>query len=362
MLARRMARRVAGRRARTGCVDERKDGAVAVQRLLQQVRPGGHHGGRPGCARCKRQRRAPVREGPHLRPRPRLGPDGILRRARDAAPAPQGRRRRSSPSTGTPAFRRSASRCRPSLRRTAPSRSAIIQDPRPSGKYYSKRFMNALGSAERVRALVVVQPVEGERLPADHRRVELLHRLRQREDGHVHRPQLRRRHPPLVRAEPGRRRRSRHAHRHRGPAPQQLRHLRRATGCPSTPGTDLAFSLGICNVLIEEDLYDHELRGAEHRGLRRVRGPGQGTTRPSGPRRSCDVPAEPHPGAGPAPWPRPPRPPPSRRAGAPSFGCSYQNSFETARAVTAVNALLGAWGAEGRRAAHVARRRPASID
>ncbi len=29
------------------------------------------------------------------------------------------------------------------------------------------------------------------------------------------------------------------------------------------------------------------------------------------------------------------------------IGCSYQNSFETARAVTAVNALLGCWGAKG---------------
>ena len=35
---------------------------------------------------------------------------------------------------------------------------------------------------------------------------------------------------------------------------------------------------------------------------------------------------------------------PSWRA---AFGCAYQNSFETARAVCAVNALLGCWGQKG---------------
>ena len=29
------------------------------------------------------------------------------------------------------------------------------------------------------------------------------------------------------------------------------------------------------------------------------------------------------------------------------IGCSYKNSFETARAITAINSLLGCWGAKG---------------
>ena len=41
------------------------------------------------------------------------------------------------------------------------------------------------------------------------------------------------------------------------------------------------------------------------------------------------------------------------RAGAPVIGCSYANSFETARAITAVNTLLGCLGRQGRRAAHL---------
>ena len=74
--------------------------------------------------------------------------------------------------------------------------------------------------------------------------------------------------------------------------------------------------------------------------------PRPGTTRPSGPPRSCDVPAErirelarAMAKAAPAA---------SIEAGWRAvIGCSYQNSFETARAASAVNALLGSYGAKG---------------
>ena len=111
------------------------------------------------------------------------------------------------------------------------------------------------------------------------------------------------------------------------------------------PGTDLAFLLGICNVLIEEDLYDHEFVEQNAVGFDEFAAQAKEYT-PAWAEQQCGVPAatieeiaralaKAAPAAAvEASW----------RA---AFGCAHQNSFDTARAVTAVNALLGSWGAKG---------------
>ena len=111
------------------------------------------------------------------------------------------------------------------------------------------------------------------------------------------------------------------------------------------PGTDLAFLLGICNVLIEEDLYDHEFVEQNAVGFEEFAAQAKEYT-PAWAEQQCGVPAatieeiaralaKAAPAAAvEASW----------RA---AFGCAHQNSFDTARAVTAVNALLGSWGAKG---------------
>ena len=114
---------------------------------------------------------------------------------------------------------------------------------------------------------------------------------------------------------------------------------------PITPGTDIAFLLGMANVLIEEDLYDHEFVEQNTTGFEEFAAEVKQYT-PSWAEKICDVPAD--------------RIQELARAmakAAPAasieaswravIGCSYANSFETARVITAVNTLLGAWGAKG---------------
>ena len=50
-----------------------------------------------------------------------------------------------------------------------PEALAMVQDPRPSGKYYTTRFMNALGSANDLHARRCVQHVEERRLHPGYR-------------------------------------------------------------------------------------------------------------------------------------------------------------------------------------------------
>ena len=124
------------------------------------------------------------------------------------------------------------------------------------------------------------------------------------------------------------------------------------------PGTDLAFLLGICNVLIEEDLYDHEFVEQNAVGFEEFAAQAKEYT-PAWAEQQCGVPAatieeiaralaKAAPAAAvEASW----------RA---AFGCAHQNSFDTARAVTAVNALLGSWGAKEARCSRPRRRRATS--
>lgn len=114
---------------------------------------------------------------------------------------------------------------------------------------------------------------------------------------------------------------------------------------PIRPGADIAFLLGIANVLVTRDLYDHAFVEQSAVGFPEFAAQVTEYT-PEWAEGICDVPAdtiveiaESLAAAAPACAIEP-----SWRA---AFGCAYQNSFETARAVCAVNALLGCWGQKG---------------
>ncbi len=114
---------------------------------------------------------------------------------------------------------------------------------------------------------------------------------------------------------------------------------------PILPGTDLALLLGIAHVLITEDLYDREFVEKYSVGFEEFAEQVREYT-PEWAEGICDVPADTI-----ASLAR------DLAAAAPAcaidpswhaaFGCLYKNSFDTARAVAAVNTLLGAWGQKG---------------
>lgn len=114
---------------------------------------------------------------------------------------------------------------------------------------------------------------------------------------------------------------------------------------PIKPGYDLALLMGVANVLIAEGLYDKDFVEQSTVGFDEFAAQAEQYT-PEWAEGLCDVPsdtirqlardlAEAAPAASIEP---------SWRA---AFGCSYQNSFDTARAVAAINALLGSWGQKG---------------
>ncbi len=114
---------------------------------------------------------------------------------------------------------------------------------------------------------------------------------------------------------------------------------------PITPGTDIALLLGMANVLIEEDLYDHEFVEQNTTGFEEFAAEVKQYT-PSWAEKICDVPADRIQELARAMAKAAPAA--SIEAGWRAvIGCSYANSFETARVITAVNSLLGAWGAKG---------------
>lgn len=114
---------------------------------------------------------------------------------------------------------------------------------------------------------------------------------------------------------------------------------------PIIPGTDLAFVLGMCNVLITEDLYDKEFVGQYVLGFDEFAAEVEQYT-PDWASKKSGVPAdtikqlaEEMAKLAPACVIEP-----SWRA---AYGCAHKNSFETARAVAAFNALLGNYGQKG---------------
>ena len=225
-----------------------------------------------------------------------------------------------------------------------PEALAIIQDPRPSGKYYSKRFMNALGSPNVYTHAAAcnlskesgIQEATGaQNFSVDFPNTKMVVFI-----GRSYGDGIR---PSSVKSLAGAA---------EGGARVVIVDPRLNNSIafadewvPINPGTDLALILAMSNVLINRDLYDAEYVAANSVGFDEWASAIAGYT-PEWAEGICDVPAdtiveiaESLAAAAPACAIEP-----SWRA---AFGCAYQNSFETARAVCAVNALLGCWGQKG---------------
>ena len=242
------------------------------------------------------------------------------------------------------AFKEIGAKVQDIIAKNGPESLAIIQDPRPSGKQYSARFMNALGSANvyahssscnlsKESAYQLTIGATG--YSNDFANAKMVMFI-----GRSYGDGIR---PSSVQ--------SLAAAADKGTRIVIVDPRLNNSGIFATdwvsikPGTDLAFLLGICNVLIEEDLYDHEFVEQNAVGFEEFAAQAKEYT-PAWAEQQCGVPAatieeiaralaKAAPAAAvEASW----------RA---AFGCAHQNSFDTARAVTAVNALLGSWGAKG---------------
>lgn len=227
---------------------------------------------------------------------------------------------------------------------SGPETLAIVQDPRPSGKYYATRFMNALGSpnvythgvacnmsknsgfAQAIGASDFTSDVENAKMTmfigrsyADAIRPSSLHALQKAHEAGSY----------IVIVDP---------------------RLNNSIAfadewVPIRPGTDLAFILGMANVLVTQGLYDKAYVAENSVGFdewaaylkdctpdwaAQITGIDANTIE-----RLATSLAEAAPAASiEASW-----------RGA--FGCSYDNSGETARALCLFNTLLGCWNQEG---------------
>ncbi|MDO4290486.1 MAG: molybdopterin-dependent oxidoreductase [Eggerthellaceae bacterium] len=225
-----------------------------------------------------------------------------------------------------------------------PQALAMIQDPRPSGSYYTKRFMNALGSANVYTHGVAcnMSKVSGTmqalgvgdftsdvananmvvflgRSYADGIRPSSLHMLKEAHDRGVH----------LVMVDPR----------------QNASCLYVDEWIPIRPGTDLAFILAMANVLVSEDTYDHDYIANYTEGFEdwAARLP---EYTPEWAAKITGIPAETITRLAHELWEAAPAASIEQGWRA-SFGCSHKNSGETARALCLFNTLLGCWGAEG---------------
>ena len=242
------------------------------------------------------------------------------------------------------AFAEIGQRVKDIIAKNGPEALGIIQDPRPSGKQYSKRFMHALGSANVYahssscnlsKESAYQLTIGASNFSTDFGNAKMVMFI-----GRSYGDGIR---PSSVQslasaAESGTR---------VVIVDPRLNNsgIFADDWVPITPGTDIAFLLGMANVLIEEDLYDHEFVEQNTTGFEEFAAEVKQYT-PSWAEKICDVPAD--------------RIQELARAmakAAPAasieaswravIGCSYANSFETARVITAVNTLLGAWGAKG---------------
>lgn len=227
---------------------------------------------------------------------------------------------------------------------SGPEALAIVQDPRPSGKYYSKRFMNALGSpnvythgaacnlsknsgfTQVIGAGDYVSDVENSKMTmfigrsyADAIRPSSVHALQKAHDNGAQ----------IVLVDP-------RCNNSIAFADEWV---------PINPGTDLALVLAMSNVLISNGLYDKEYVAANSVGFEEWAEAIKDHT-PAWAEGITGIPsntivrlatsfAEAAPAASIEP---------SWRG---AFGCSYANSGETARAVCCFNTLLGCWNQEG---------------
>ena len=242
------------------------------------------------------------------------------------------------------AFAEIGERVKDIIAKNGPEALGIIQDPRPSGKQYSKRFMHALGSANVYahssscnlsKESAYQLTIGTSNFSTDFGNAKMVMFI-----GRSYGDGIR---PSSVQslasaAETGTR---------VVIVDPRLNNsgIFADDWVPITPGTDIALLLGMANVLVEEDLYDHEFVEQYTTGFDEFAAEVKQYT-PAWAEKICDVPAD--------------RIQELARAmakAAPAasieaswravIGCSYANSFETARVITAVNSLLGAWGAKG---------------
>ena len=230
------------------------------------------------------------------------------------------------------------------IEESGPEALAIVQDPRPSGKYYSQRFMNALGSPnvythgvacnmsknsgflQAIGAVDFTSDVENSQMTmfigrsyADAIRPSSLHALQKAHEAGAY----------IVLVDP---------------------RLNNSIAfadewVPINPGTDLALVLGMANVLVTRGLYDADyvaensvgfdewadyLQSCTPEWAAGITGVDAGTIERLAVKFAQAAPAA--------------SIEPSWRG---AFGCSYDNSGETARAVCLFNTLLGCWNQKG---------------
>ncbi len=230
------------------------------------------------------------------------------------------------------------------LKTSGPAALAMIQDPRPSGSFYTKRFMHALGSANvythgvscnmsknsgMTQALGVADFTSDVantdmvmfigRSYADGIRPSSLHALQKARERGAH----------IVIVDP-----------------------RYNSSClyadewvPIKPATDLALILGMAHVLVEQDTYDHDYVENYTVGFEDWAERLKEYT-PQWASEICGVPAETIERLANEMWEAAPKASIEQGWRA-ATGCSHQNSGETARALCLFNTLLGCWGLEG---------------
>lgn len=230
------------------------------------------------------------------------------------------------------------------ITKNGPESIGIIQDPRPSGKQYSKRFMNALGSSNvwahssscnLSKESAYQQTIGTTGFSTDFPNARMVMFI-----GRSYGDGIR---PSSVQS--------------LGNAAENGTRIvmvdpRLNNSCvyatdwvPINPGTDLALLMGMANVLIEEDLYDHQFVKQHTTGFDEFAAQVKQYT-PAWAEKITDVPAKRIQELAQAMAKAAPAA--SIEAGWRSvIGSQYKNSFDSARAITAINSLLGAWGAKG---------------
>lgn len=225
-----------------------------------------------------------------------------------------------------------------------PEALAIVQDPRPSGSYYSKRFMNALGSpnvythgaacnmsknagfTQVIGASDYQSDVEDSKMTmfigrsyADAIRPSHLHALQKAHEKGAY----------IVIVDP-------RCNNTIAFADEWV---------PINPGTDLAFVLGMSNALIKAGRYDKQYVAEQSVGFEEWAAAIDGCT-PQWASEITGIPANTierlaftFANSAPAASIEP-----SWRG---AYGCAYENSGETARAVCCFNTLLGCWNQKG---------------
>ena len=242
------------------------------------------------------------------------------------------------------AFKEIGAKVQDIIAKNGPESLAIIQDPRPSGKQYSARFMNALGSANvyahssscnlsKESAYQLTIGATG--YSNDFANAKMVMFI-----GRSYGDGIR---PSSVQSLADA---AEHGTRVVIVDPRLNNSgIFASDWVPINPGTDLALLMAMANVLIEGDLYDHDFVEQNTYGFEEFAEQAKEYT-PEWAEKITDVPAETiqelarsMAKAAPAA---------SIESGWRSvIGCSYKNSFETARAITAINSLLGCWGAKG---------------